>query len=57
MRSHKIRGSGDENGFFRQSFYMSVRLSPRKMIGVFTRKIIFLVGNLRSASGRIKQVE
>ena len=36
---------------------LQTKLSDLKMIGVFTRKIIFHVGNLRSASARIKHFE
>ena len=36
---------------------LQTKLSDLKMIGVFTRKIIFHVGNLRSATARIKQFE
>ena len=36
---------------------LQTTLSELKMIGVFTRKIIFHFGNLRSASARIKQFE
>ena len=32
-------------------------LSDLKMIGVFTKKIIFQVGNLRRASAQLKQFE
>ena len=38
-------------------FCLQTKLSELKMIGVFKRKIIFHVGNLRSASARIKQFE
>ena len=33
---------------------LQTKLSDLKMIGVFTRKIIFHVGNLRRASAQIK---
>ena len=36
---------------------LQTALSELKMIGVFTRKIIFHVGNLRGASAQIKQFE
>ena len=36
---------------------LQTKLSDLKMIGVFTRKIIFHVGNLRGASAQIKQFE
>ena len=36
---------------------LQTTLRELKMIGAFTRKIIFHFGNLRSASARIKQFE
>ena len=36
---------------------LQTTLSELRMIGVFTRKIIFHFGNVRSASARIKQFE
>ena len=36
---------------------LQITLSDLKMIGVFTRNIIFQVGNLRRESAQIKQFE
>ena len=39
---------------FLRALCLQTKLSDLKMIGVFTRKIIFHVGNLRRASAQIK---